>query len=88
MTGRICELERRDGERQEGRAHHVGDKHLTPEDLADREGIPLQTVYTWNSRAAGPRFMKIGRHVRYRLADVIEWEDARLTGDPDGGAAA
>jgi len=26
--------------------------------------------------------------VRYRLADVIEWEDARLTGDPDGGAAA
>ena len=28
-------------------AHH-GDKHLTPEELAEREGVPLETVYGWN----------------------------------------
>ena len=32
--------------------------------------------------------MKIGRHVRYRLADVIEWENGRYADKPDGGAAA
>ena len=52
-------------------------KHLSPEDLAEREGVPLGTVYTWNSVGTGPRFMKIGRHVRYRLADVIAWENSR-----------
>ncbi len=27
---------------------HHGEKHLTPEDLAEREGVPLQSVYSWN----------------------------------------
>jgi predicted DNA-binding transcriptional regulator AlpA len=52
-------------------------KHLSPEDLAEREGVPVGTVYTWNSAGTGPRFMKIGRHVRYREADVIAWENSR-----------
>jgi predicted DNA-binding transcriptional regulator AlpA len=56
------------------------DKHLSPEDLARREGVPLQTIYGWNKTRTGPRFMKIGRHVRYRLADVIAWEDSRARG--------
>ncbi len=57
-----------------------GDKHLSPEDLARREGVPLQTVYGWNKTRTGPRFMKIGRHVRYRLVDVERWEDSRAIG--------
>ncbi len=56
------------------------DKHLSPEDLARREGVPIQTVYGWNKGRTGPRFMKIGRHVRYRLADVIAWENSRTVG--------
>ena len=56
------------------------DKHLSPEDLARREGVPLQTIYGWNKTRTGPRFMKIGRDVRYRLADVIAWEDSRARG--------
>jgi predicted DNA-binding transcriptional regulator AlpA len=42
--------------------------------------LPLATVYQWNSRRDGPPYMKIGRHVRYRLADVEAWEKSRLTG--------
>jgi len=54
------------------------DRHLSPEDLARREGVPLQTVYGWNKTGSGPRYMRIGRHVRYRLADVVAWEQSRV----------
>lgn len=53
------------------------EKHLTPEDLAEREDVPTSSVYKWNSEGTGPRYLRIGRHVRYRLADVIEWENSR-----------
>jgi predicted DNA-binding transcriptional regulator AlpA len=58
-----------------------GEKHLTPEDLADREGVPLQTVYGWNKAGTAPPRMRMGRHIRYRLADVIAWEKSRLVTD-------
>jgi len=53
-------------------------RHLSPADLAEREGVPLETVYLWNRKRSGPRYMKVGIHVRYRLADVIKWEDSRM----------
>lgn len=56
--------------------------HMSPEELAQREGVPITTVYRWNSEGTGPRFMKVGKHVRYREADVEEWESARLTPQP------
>ena len=54
------------------------EKHLGPGQLADREGVPVATVYGWNKTGTGPRYMKIGRHVRYRLADVVAWENSRV----------
>jgi predicted DNA-binding transcriptional regulator AlpA len=54
------------------------DKHLSPAELAERCGVPIQTVYGWNKTGTGPRYMHIGRHVRYRVADVIRWEESRL----------
>ncbi|MEV4472774.1 helix-turn-helix domain-containing protein [Nonomuraea sp. NPDC049504] len=53
----------------------MADKHLSPEDLAERLGVPIMTVYAWNSRGGGPRFMKFGKHVRYKIADVEAWEN-------------
>jgi predicted DNA-binding transcriptional regulator AlpA len=55
----------------------AAERHLTPSELARREGVPLKTVYTWNSRGGGPRYLKIGNHVRYRLVDVLAWEQSR-----------
>jgi excisionase family DNA binding protein len=54
----------------------VAEKHLTPEDLAERVGVPVSTVYQWNSRGGGPRFMRVGRYVRYKIADVSAWEES------------
>ncbi|MEU7911283.1 helix-turn-helix transcriptional regulator [Microbispora bryophytorum] len=53
----------------------AAEKHLTPEDLANRVRVPLATVYQWNSRGGGPRFMRVGKHVRYKIADVEAWEE-------------
>jgi predicted DNA-binding transcriptional regulator AlpA len=52
-------------------------RHLSPAELAEREGVPLESVYGWNKQRTGPQFMRIGRHVRYRLADVERWEESR-----------
>jgi predicted DNA-binding transcriptional regulator AlpA len=59
-------------------SEHHGEKHLSPEDLAEREGVPLETVYVWNKAGTAPPRMRIGRHVRYRLADVLTWEQSRM----------
>jgi predicted DNA-binding transcriptional regulator AlpA len=62
----------------------MGEKLISPEDLAEREGVPLGTVYQWNSRGDGPPYMRIGRFVRYRLADILTWENGRYVERDDG----
>jgi DNA-binding transcriptional regulator YiaG len=54
------------------------------QDLADRCGVPLQTVRQWRMKGTGPRGMAIGRYVRYRLSDVLDWEESRV--DPKSAA--
>ena len=48
---------------------------LSPEQLAEYLGVPLATVYRWRARKTGPRGLRVGRHVRYRWADVQAWLD-------------
>jgi len=65
----------------------MDEKHLTVRDLAEREGVAIQTVYGWNRDRRGPRYMKPGgRDVRYRLANVLAWEKAQLV-EPRRGVA-
>lgn len=47
---------------------------LGPQQLADRYGVPKSTVYYWRTAGAGPRGIRVGRYVRYRLEDVLAWE--------------
>ncbi|MHA7284838.1 helix-turn-helix transcriptional regulator [Arthrobacter sp. MDT3-44] len=56
----------------------VADRHLSPQELADRIGVPLSTIYGWRTKGAGPRGMSIGRHVRYRLSEVEAWEESLI----------
>jgi excisionase family DNA binding protein len=53
-------------------------QHLTISELAERLAVPVPTLYSWNSKGIGPPFLKLGRHVRYRLEDVEQWEKSRL----------
>ncbi len=53
------------------------DGHLrSPSEVADLLGVPKATVYKWQSDRSGPAFIKVGRHVRYRTADVEKWLDS------------
>jgi excisionase family DNA binding protein len=48
---------------------------LSVEDVAAYLGVPVATVYAWNSKDIGPKRHRVGRHVRYRQADVDAWLD-------------
>jgi predicted DNA-binding transcriptional regulator AlpA len=55
------------------------DTLLTPAEFADRERVDIHTVYRWNLSGRGPAYIRIGgRKVRYRLSDVLAWEQANL----------
>lgn len=53
---------------------------LSMQDLADRYGVPLQTVRVWRTKGYGPQGFPVGRFVRYRVADVEAWEQSQLDG--------
>ena len=46
---------------------------------ADYLGVPRQTLAVWRTRHSrtGPAWVKIGRHVKYRPADLDAWIDAQ-----------
>lgn len=54
--------------------------YLTLRDLAERLRVSEHTVYRWNSSRTGPPYIRAGRHCRYRLDDVIKWEQDRYRG--------
>jgi len=41
-------------------------------------GLSPATLATLRSRGGGPPYCKLGRAVRYRVADLRAWRDARL----------
>jgi predicted DNA-binding transcriptional regulator AlpA len=58
------------------------DRWISRQELAERYGVPVKTPAEWASKGTGPRYAKFGRHVRYRLGDVIDWEQKRLLERP------
>lgn len=42
--------------------------------------IPKHTLEQWRSQGKGPKYIKVGRHVRYRWSDVNAWLDAQSAG--------
>ncbi|MCX4991355.1 MULTISPECIES: helix-turn-helix domain-containing protein [unclassified Streptomyces] len=46
------------------------DRYLTPGDIAEIFGVPLETVYQWRKKRTGPVGFRIGKHLRYDPADV------------------
>jgi excisionase family DNA binding protein len=57
------------------------DRLLTVEDLAEYLGVPVATLYAWRYHRQGPPGFRVGRHVRYRWADIEEWISDRIKTD-------
>ena len=51
---------------------------LTDVEVAARLGVSRFTVRAWRLKGLGPRFLKMGRAVRYRPQDVDEYERQAL----------
>ncbi|MEV6994489.1 helix-turn-helix domain-containing protein [Streptomyces sp. NPDC093228] len=59
------------------------DRYLTPNDIADVFGVPVETVYQWRKKRTGPPGFRIGRHLRYDPADVRAYVTQRKGADQD-----
>ncbi len=42
-------------------------------ETAEYLGIPAATLHQWTYKGTGPRSYKIGRHRKYKPADVAAW---------------
>jgi len=42
-------------------------------------GIAESTLRLWRARATGPRFFKAGKLIRYRVVDVNDWIESKLS---------
>ena len=58
---------------------------LDSQQLAGELRIPRRTLDQWAYRKTGPAFIRVGRHRRYRRADVEAWLDSQTHG---GGEVA
>jgi predicted DNA-binding transcriptional regulator AlpA len=58
---------------------NMTDRWISRQELAERYGVPVKTPGEWASKGTGPRYAKFGRHVRYLLSDVIDWEKGRFS---------
>ncbi|WP_026551178.1 helix-turn-helix domain-containing protein [Arthrobacter sp. H20] len=66
------------------------DKLLTPADLGQILDKTPASLAQWRYLGYGPRFVKLGRAVRYRESDLIAWLNANTTqrtGEPSSSAA-
>ncbi|PXY20754.1 helix-turn-helix transcriptional regulator [Prauserella muralis] len=49
------------------------DRLWTIEDVAAYLGIPKNTLYQWRTKGYGPKGVRMGKYVRYRVEDVLAW---------------
>ncbi len=55
---------------------------MSAADLADFLQLPLHSIYQQRHRGGDlPPAVKIGKHLRYRKADVVAWLDAKFAGE-------
>jgi predicted DNA-binding transcriptional regulator AlpA len=56
----------------------MSDTFVTQKQLSRRWGLSPRTLERWRHDGEGPRFIKLGRRVAYRLIDIEAFEAAQL----------
>lgn len=49
---------------------------LTPKQVAEKLQVDVQLLNQWRSARTGPKFVKLGRFIRYKADELQEWIDA------------
>lgn len=47
--------------------------YFSTEELAEYLGVSKSTIIAYRTEGNGPKYLKIGRLVRYRISDVEDW---------------
>jgi len=47
------------------------------QDLAEFLDVPVATIYKWRTSGEGPHGFRVGRYLRFRESDVLEWLETR-----------
>ena len=63
---------------EESSTNHAPKRTLTDVEVARRLGVSRFTVRSWRLKGVGPRFLKLGRAVRYRPQDIDDYERQAL----------
>ena len=53
-----------------------GLRHMDEYEVATLIGFAVASLRNWRSMARGPSYVKMGRSVRYRLKDVLDWMES------------
>lgn len=64
------------------------DELWTPAQVAEYYKVPIRTLHQWRYQHTGPRAAKIGRHLRYRKADLDAYFDELAKRGPGRGPEA
>ncbi len=51
---------------------------LAHAEVCDLLGLSTQTLYNWRCAGRGPRYLRRGHYIRYRLRDILEWQTTHL----------
>jgi len=52
---------------------------MTPAEVADLLKVSRRLLTLWRQQARGPKYYLMGRLVRYRLGDVVAWQQEALS---------
>ncbi|SDU70597.1 helix-turn-helix transcriptional regulator [Gordonia westfalica] len=52
---------------------------LTAKTAAQRLSVGVQTLAKWRSEKKGPRYVLLGRSIRYRTSDIDEFIERSIT---------
>ena len=56
-----------------GAASGMAPVFKTQAEIAELLRVPERTLEDWRLTHSGPPYLKLGRHVRYDLLDVVAW---------------
>jgi len=59
---------------------------LNEHTVAERLAMSVRTVRDWRGKGYGPRWIKVGRSIRYSSSRLQEWLDSQERGGEDGNA--
>lgn len=48
----------------------------TVDDVSEFLGVPVNTLYQWRHRGYGPAARRVGKYIRYKASDVVDWVEA------------